>query len=94
MNLYLISQSQVDGYDVFDSAVVAAENEQDAREMHPKDYKKWDSSAQKWYIERHDGSKAYESYFSDWSHVDDVKVEYLGETQHERGVICASFNAG
>lgn len=36
MNLYLISQSQWTGYDTFDSAVVVAESEDAARDMHPR----------------------------------------------------------
>ena len=35
MNLYLISQDHNDDYDTYDSAVVAAENEDAARETHP-----------------------------------------------------------
>ena len=34
MKLYLISK-EYGGYDIFDSAVVAAENESDARNIHP-----------------------------------------------------------
>jgi hypothetical protein len=35
MNLYLISQSVNNDYDTFDSAIVAAESDEDARRMHP-----------------------------------------------------------
>lgn len=38
MNLYLISQDVRRGYDVYDSAVVAAETEDDARAIHPDGY--------------------------------------------------------
>lgn len=37
MKLFLISQSQNDGYDTYDSAVVAAPDEEAARRMHPAD---------------------------------------------------------
>ena len=35
MNLYLISQSVNNEYDTYDSAVVAAESEEDATKIHP-----------------------------------------------------------
>ena len=35
MKLWCISQTDNDGYDTFDSAVVAAETESDARAIHP-----------------------------------------------------------
>ena len=35
MKLFLISQSENDGYDTYDSAVVCAEDEKDAQSMLP-----------------------------------------------------------
>jgi hypothetical protein len=35
MKLWLISQTENNDYDTYDSAVVAAETEEDARQMHP-----------------------------------------------------------
>ena len=35
MNLYLISQTENDDYDTYDSAVVAAKSEEDARLINP-----------------------------------------------------------
>ena len=35
MNIYKISQSENNGYDTFDSAIVAAESEEKARDMNP-----------------------------------------------------------
>ena len=37
MKLFLISQEQTWNYDTYDSAVVAAENEEIAKEMDPSD---------------------------------------------------------
>lgn len=39
MKLYLISQNKNTGYDVYDSAIVCAENEEEARTIHPDQYK-------------------------------------------------------
>lgn len=73
MNLYLISQSVNNDYGTFDSAVVAAPDEETARHTHPG--WGWESGA--------------------WArYPSDVKVELIGQTDREAGVILASFNAG
>ena len=81
MNLYLISQSENGGYDTYDSAVVAAPDEETARQMHPSngDSVKWGDRFGKW---------AYSP--------DGVKVEHIGTAVDgtPQGVICSSFNAG
>jgi len=43
VNLYRISQDENNDYDTFDSAVVAAENENDARTIHPHEHLGWES---------------------------------------------------
>ena len=80
MKLYLISQEENNDYDTYDSAVVAADSEKDASLIHP------DGS------ETETESRGY----YDWSTVDKIKAVYIGEATEgtERGVICASFNAG
>jgi hypothetical protein len=83
MKLYLISQSQNDHCDTYDSAVVAAPNEDTARWMDPGGYDgdifftRWGKTGSGWALKP-----------------EDVKVEYLGEAVEgtELGVICASFN--
>lgn len=81
MNLYLISQSQWTGYDTFDSAVVCAESEEQARDMHPR-------GGAPVSVRGRDG---------DWaSSPDQVRVRFLGVASPDlhRCVVCASFNAG
>lgn len=81
MNLYLISQTENNGYDTYDSAVVAAETPEDAARIHP------DGS----------GSLSWGQSFGTWAkRPENVKVELIGTaTEGTRaGVICASFNAG
>jgi len=82
MKLFLISQKENDDYDVYDSAVVAAETKEIARAMDPSNGK----------------PKVFgERFWNDWcKSIDDVEVKYLGEAAPgiEQGVICASFNAG
>jgi hypothetical protein len=38
MKLYLLSQSVADGYDTYDSVVVAAKSIKDARTIHPSSF--------------------------------------------------------
>lgn len=91
MKLWLISQTYNNGYDTYDSAVVAAETEEDARETHPSaDF--WDG--ENWCYLRHNGDKVL-SYHSGWADPLHVQVEYLGETDRDlKGAVLASFNAG
>jgi hypothetical protein len=42
MKLYLISQTEKRGYDTYDSAVVAANSEEEAVNIHPANYNHWD----------------------------------------------------
>ncbi len=87
MKLWLISRYDEGGYDTFDSAVVVAAGEEEARQTSPSGMKWRDGQ---W--RRPDGS-ATSSY--GWTTPEGVSVEYLGETALEDGrVVCASFNAG
>ena len=83
MKLYLISQDVNDYYDTYDSAVVAAESDEDARSIHP------DGESIDW-------QNAKSSLYSTWAPLaSDVKVKCIGVAAPgiERGVICASYNS-
>jgi hypothetical protein len=88
MKLWLLSQSEQCGYDTFDSMVVAAETEADARKMHP---------TETW---RHTHDRTLYNYWKNsdcWAATPEgVEVEYLGiaEEGTEPRVILASYNAG
>lgn len=80
MKLFLIQQGQNDNYDTYDSAVVAAPDEETAKQMNPATGKPKD-----W-------SYGYSSWCNGPEH---VTVRYLGEAVDvEQGVVCASYNAG
>ena len=87
MKLYLISQTENTDYDTYDSAVVMAENEEQARLISPHTglvMTEWE----------------WKQKYSDWcSCPDNVSVTYLGEASAEQAkkdnpLILASFNAG
>ena len=80
MKLWKISQDKNNDWDTYDSAVVAAETEAEARMMHPST-----------------GDDIKPTPYSSW--VGDpayVQCEYIGKAKDgtQKGVICASFNAG
>lgn len=80
MKIYKISQDVNKDYDTYDSAVVYAENEEEAKSIHPNC-----SILNSTY-----------DYIQTWALPENVKVEYLGENPNVTGtyVILASFNAG
>lgn len=85
MKLWLISQDTNSGYDTYDSAVVAAEDEAAAKLTHPSEYsKEWKETG----TEDRD--------YGAWTSKVNVKCRYIGEAAPDvkAGVVCASFNAG
>lgn len=85
--LYFISQEENTGYDTYDSAVVCAESEEQARNINPN----------RWKFGNETGFMDWSKRNYDWcSSPDKVTVEYIGEAKEgsEIGVILSSFNAG
>lgn len=102
MKLWLIQQTANEGYDTYDSAVVAAETEEDARRTHPASmafedwmYYRWSDDAKMWIGHRKDGSTYFPSG-NGWTTPDRVRVRLIGEAVDvpKVGAICSSFNAG
>jgi len=81
MNIYLIT-APTSGYDVYESAVVAAKSSQAARRIHPDGLMPVGEEDSIWTSWVTDPNK--------------VTPKYLGEAAAgtKSGVICASFNAG
>jgi len=86
MKLWLLTQRDNNGYDTYDSCIVAAETELDAKNIGPVNYRdepEWDEHG-----------KATDKY-SAWARSRDrVTAECIGTTEREAGLILASFNAG
>ena len=78
MNIYLLTQDEEFGYDTYDSVVVAAKTEEDAKSIHPCTILGWDS--------RGDWSKSPEGV--------EVKLIGKAVEGTSAGVILSSFNAG
>jgi hypothetical protein len=82
LNIYLLTQDEVDGYDTYDSVVVIAANEEDARNTLPDTYADWLKPL---------------SYISSWAtSPENVKATLIGQALPDAspGVVLASFNAG
>ena len=101
MKLYLMTQDVVDGWDTYDSVVVSAKDEEDARTIHPDINVLW--GGDNWYQMYYDKDRnsvlgVYDT--KNWVSaidVDKIRVTYLGEHRKDiryRGVVLASFNAG
>jgi len=90
MNLYLISRTGPVGYEEYDSAVVVATDEAQARLIHPANY----IDQGKWFTP---GSDCWCPGLSSWIKPEDVEVTFIGvaDSRYKKPeVICASFNAG
>jgi|WetSurMetagenome_2_1015567.scaffolds.fasta_scaffold106554_4 hypothetical protein len=90
MNIYRIYQTENVGYDTYDSAVVVAENEEEARMMNPA-YKGTDTDIWPLFMSN------WEDEYSGWaSSPENVSVEKIGIAVPglRKGPIVSSFNAG
>lgn len=103
MKIYKLSQNINNGYDTYDSVVVVAENEDDAKRIHPSeswwDGGFYDEEKKEFWTHYSGSSKTYlfEDKWGTWTNdLSKIKVEYLGEAEPhlKRGVVVASFCAG
>lgn len=78
--IYLISQDTNTNYDTYDSAIVCAASQEEARQIHPE-------GVHQIFPEKVGGT---------WCQPSQVQVEYIGQAAYhiKPGVVLASFNAG
>lgn len=101
MKLYKLSQEIKTGYDTYDSTIVCAENEEEARKIHPSEFVTHYRD-DFWYGTFSRPKPPFEEYEIDddawvsFDQIDQIKVEYIGEADSiiKKGVVLASFNAG
>lgn len=94
MNLYLVSQNVNNDWDTYDSFVVVANNEDEARYISPCEYYVWKDGC--WNFKYSDGTTNTTRHQS-WCNPKDVSVKLIGvaDSSLEHGeVVCASYNAG
>lgn len=103
MKIYRISQDDNNGYDTYDSAIVIAKNEEEAKRIHPDDI--WEKGGyydedkkEFWSVNRRNEKyKFEEKHYGTWTNdLTKIKVEYIGEAKEELNerIILSSFNAG
>jgi hypothetical protein len=80
MNIYLLTQTQNTGYDTYDSVVVIAPSEEEAKTIHPEGQQQW-------------GNDYISSWCQSPS---DVTAKLVGTAlpNASQGIILSSFNAG
>lgn len=84
MKLYLVKQAY-QGYDTYDSMVVAAENEEDAYRL----------SCICAGVYGEIGKEVSEHRIHEWAIENDMLIICIAEsTNQPEGIVCASFNAG
>ena len=93
MKLYLISQSVNNDWDTYDSAVVVAENETQAKHTSPCIHYVWKDGCWNFVYSEVDVRK---DEHSTWCEPEDVQVQYIGEASESTklGVVLSSFKAG
>ena len=95
MKLYKISQDENNDYDTFDSAVVMAETEEQARNMDPRSGEPmdWDSVSpcDNWCSSP---DKVTVTFLAELPHMEDYKAFNKDRYSGNSLVVCASFNAG
>lgn len=93
MNIYKLSQDIKTDYPyAYNSAIVVAKNEEQAKRIHPNGEHKWDDTAEGWnFIDRSRLIESVDIIF-EWCTLKAVKVEYIGKSIYikEPGVILAS----
>lgn len=98
MNLYLLTQNVNNGYDTYDSMVIAAENEEDAKHLsfvkcfaYTDDYSQEYTSNKPVWRDYYEDTSYYA--YNVWSNNPTVELIATNALVDE-GVVCASFNAG
>jgi len=100
MNLYLLEQDENEGYDTYDSMIIAAKSDSDAihlSRIESMDYSKgkkmnWsgeDTGFKNYFFNNKDKKKRYNC----WTKEPDIKLIANATTEPE-GIVVSSFNAG
>ncbi len=88
--IFVVRRTDSIDYDEFDSFVVIAANEDQARYQHPRDYCEWDTTEQAWIDGC--GSTSYHGWANDPT---SLTVTCIGvAAEGVVGIVCHSFNAG
>ena len=87
----MIYQTINNGYDTYDSAIVVAEDEEQAIRIHPTSYIEWKGNIT---VYKDINERCHNE---SWAELDKIQVEYLGiadKKYTEPTLILSSYNAG
>ena len=86
MNIYKLTQKINTWYDTYDSIIVYAENEEEAKKISPND---WETPTKEQFF----SARSWE--FTTWGYKEAIEVEFLGiaSDYNSSWIILASFNA-
>lgn len=98
MNIYKIFQTVNDDYDTFDAAIVLANNEEEAKRMHPGlhwgGFYEWNEEKNCWLTDNY-RKEIVPHHNHDWAPIEKIQVELIGTSPEDKPrVILASFMAG
>lgn len=100
MQLYLVERPNgTTDWDEYDSFVVWAESEDEARRMSPSEYYEWrdhpNLKEHGWYFKYRDGTYKFEKENRSWpDDISTLKVWELSRPPEKPTVVLASYNAG
>jgi len=96
--LYKVTQEKNNGWDTYDSFVVAAKTSSDAKFFHPAGNKvEWDKEKEEWGWADDGTTWDANDWVSPWDLLGENQVVCIGRAcngMDEGDVICSSFNAG
>ena len=97
MNIYTLFYPEwriPNWYDTYDTIVVIAESEEEARKIHPNPALKWSEEKQQWYNPNAGSDPYWKGWGDDWGKPEELEVAFVGEAIEglKPGVICTSFN--
>lgn len=93
--IWLLEQTAVDDLDSYDSCVVAAATEDDAKLIHPSCYvDRWDDGRSEWIRADGEVSDCGNDQWSSPALVTATKIGFAVGDVKPGDVLCASFNAG
>lgn len=84
-------------YDDYDSIVVIAKDEEEAKRTHPEKGIYYDDEKMQFYEIHNDTSLFHYNDVWRWTKdLSELKIEYIGEAKEgsKKGIVLASFNAG
>lgn len=96
LKIFRLSQDVNGGYDTYNDCVVIAENKEEAKKMHPDGRYDYEEGGKNPYNTDETRFEKADRDYGTWAKKEFVNVEEIGEAKEdaEKGVVCASFNAG